>query len=109
MKYFLDFIQSLLFAVLFFNTFAFSAEHLVEMKGMDFVPENITIKKGDTVVFKNTTSTLHNVETKDKKIKSKMLKKDEEYKHKFDEVGKIEYFCKPHKNMGMTGTVEVTE
>ena len=87
----------------------FSAEHLVEMKGMKFVPENITVKKGDTVVFKNTTNTLHNVETKDKKIKSKMLKKDEEYKHKFDEVGKIEYFCKPHKNMGMTGTVEVTE
>ncbi len=88
---------------------AFSAEHIVEMKGMKFVPEKLEIKKNDTVVFKNTTTQLHNVETKDKKIKSKMLKKGEEYKHKFEEVGTVAYYCKPHKNMGMTGTIEVKE
>jgi plastocyanin len=97
------------YLLLFLSLNLFSAEHLVEMKGMKFIPENITIKKNDTVVFRNTTNTLHNVETKDKKIKSKMLKKGEEFKYKFDKVEKIDYYCKPHKNMGMVGTVKVEE
>lgn len=105
----LFFVLSIIGIIKLFILPLYSAEHIVEMKGMKFVPENITIKKNDTVVFKNTTSTLHNVETADKKIKSKMLKKGEEYKHKFEEVGKVEYYCKPHKNMGMVGTVKVEE
>ena len=85
--------------------------HIVEMINYKFNPQVLEIKKYDTVIWINTVPLKHNVKTKikDKKRRfvSKLLRKKQRFSHSFNYKGKYEYYCVPHKGMGMAGTIIV--
>ncbi len=101
------FVLALAFAVLIFANFAKSATHKVEInQKMQFVPQTLTIKSGDTVIWTNKSSMLHNVVSLPIKMRSKMLKKGETFQFTFKDVGEVKYYCEPHK-AHMKGTINV--
>jgi len=82
--------------------------HIVKIEDMKFVPETIEIKTGETVRWINLTNNSHNIFAKDKSFKSKMLySKGDSYEYTFKKEGSSEYYCQPHKIMGMNGNVNV--
>lgn len=89
------------------STSTLAEEYIVEMQKHSFVPDFIEIKQGDSIKFINKSSMLHNVVIKDLKIITKYVKKDESLTLKFDTLGIFDYYCQPHKTMGMVGKIEV--
>ena len=75
------------------------------MKAVSFEPKIIKIKKGTTVTWANSSTGMHNVVFTF--AQSRMMYPRDEWKLTFDEVGTFEYFCEPHRGMGMVGTVIV--
>lgn len=80
----------------------------VVMKNIQFVPMNITVKKGQTVQWTNNDSVTHNV-TKDSgpgaSFKSANVNPGGKYQTTLDTPGKIHYLCTIHPNQ--TGTITV--
>lgn len=93
-------------SLVFFNE-VFSSTYHIKMVDMSFVPNKLTIKKGDTVIFTNKSNMFHNVVSPEHKIRSKLLKKDEKFEYKFEQKAKVNYYCEPHKAMGMKGEIVV--
>ncbi len=54
----------LLVAVLAASTL-FSADHVIDQKGKTFIPHEITVAVGDTLIFKNSDPFAHNAYTDD--------------------------------------------
>jgi plastocyanin len=100
-----------------------------------FVPAEIEVSVGDTVVWENVGSIGHSVTAYDDGIPdgadyfasggfdSEQAARDaysvgdpdsgdvlegDTYEHTFDTAGTYEYFCIPHESAGMVGTVEVS-
>ena len=83
-----------------------------------FAPESIQVKPGTTVTW-NWKSDNHNIVVSSqpsganwqgtKGGKSKTYNTGHTYTHSFQTKGTYEYFCQPHKALGMTGSVEVTD
>lgn len=89
-----------------------------------FVPEDIHIKVGTTVVWKNTGATLHSV-TADpskaqvashislpkgaKEFDSGFMPPGATFSHTFTVPGEYKYICIPHEQNGMLGEVDVTK
>src|SRR5688572_14848219 len=76
----------------------------VELKNLKFDPDEITVKVGETVVWKWDENVLHNVTSKDGDDLESGNLDEGEYEHTFDEAGTYEYTCTLHA--GMDGTVE---
>jgi plastocyanin len=74
------------------------ATDLVEIKSYAYSPRNIKVKKGTTVTWINEDLVPHTVTTSDK---------DKKYSFTFNEVGKYDYYCKPHPYM--KASVEVID
>lgn len=77
-----------------------------------FEPENLSIVKGQTVVWLNQTEMQHTSTSgikcsPDKKWDSEYLLKGETYSHTFNEAGEFQYYCIPHCLAGMTGIITV--
>jgi amicyanin len=70
-----------------------------------FQPEEITIKKGDTVTWTNKDSAKHDITGLT--FGSELLSKDQSFQQIFNEVGTFDYSCTPHPYM--KGKVIVTE
>lgn len=84
--------------------------HVVCMTGANtFEPRTLEIAVGDTVVWINQGGT-HNTEAEDGSWKSDIAGPDKRVNHvqTFDEAGSFDYFCLPHKSMGMIGTITVS-
>ncbi|MFB6122812.1 MAG: plastocyanin/azurin family copper-binding protein [Haloferacaceae archaeon] len=105
--------------------------HTVEMTDqLKFVPAEITIAPGDTIVWKNVGTVGHSVTAYEDKIPdgaayfasggfdSEQAARNaypskgnipggESYEHTFETTGTYEYFCIPHEAVGMKGTVTV--
>jgi len=81
----------------------------VDITNFSFVPEEINIKKGDTVVWTEKDEAPHTVtaSNKDDLLASEILNKDDTYSFTFDKVGTFNYRCKLHA--AMSGVVNVTE
>ncbi len=91
-----------------------TATNQVNISGFAFVPQTITIKKGDTVTWTNEDSTPHIVASNPHPthtdlpgLVSPTLQKGQSYSFKFDRSGSWGYHC--HIHPSMTGTVIVTE
>jgi len=84
-------------------TTMYSAEHIIDQKNKHYVPNNITVAVGDTLVFKNSDSFAHNAYTDDEKnefdfgMQAPGKDKRVEIKEKSDFV--IE--CAIHPNMSL--------
>ena len=78
----------------------------VRIMAIRFEPKIIKIKVGTTVTWTMDGVGYHNVVWPG--FRSPFLNKQgESWSHKFDETGRITYFCEPHSAMGMTGTIIV--
>lgn len=88
-----------LFALLAGNTFA--KEHVVEIYKMKYIPAEITIAPGDTVIWKNVEKRqYHNVWFKQFDTEEPdIFFPDESYQRSFDQEGSFPYECGPHPKM----------
>jgi len=79
----------------------FSKEHVVEIYKMKFVPTEITVEKGDTVIWKNVEKRqYHSVWFKQlEKEEPDYFFPDESYQRTFNEAGEFPYECGPHPRM----------
>lgn len=95
-----------------FNHSAFSGGdgELVIIKGFKFVPQEITIKRGQTLRWENRERRqYHSVwfEALGEEEPDDYLFPDDSYEREFKQSGSFSYRCGPHSEM--TGTVHVTE
>jgi plastocyanin len=78
----------------------------VKMKDILFVPEKITARVGQTVVWTNEDDVAHTVKAKSgADFESKALSKGDTYKAKLTKAGTIDYVCTIHPSQ--TGTITV--
>lgn len=87
---------------------AIAAEHEVQISAYKFEPAELTIKRGDTVVWVNREKRVsHSVLFSGTGEESERFFPDEKWSRVFDEPGRFEYGCGPHPEM--SGVVIVTE
>lgn len=84
-------------ALLATTTFAAPKTHTVKIVDMKFVPETVTVKKGDTVVWKNEDLVPHTV--MGGAIRSEIIKAGESFRWSAEKTGQSEYMCTLHPNM----------
>lgn len=87
-----------------------------------FDPATVTITKGGTVTWTNSSSMVHSVTDDPAKAANKadavlpagaaawdsgLLNAAATFTHKFDVAGTYKYFCIPHESLGMLGTIIV--
>lgn len=88
-----------------------------------FEPKTITVKTGDTVVWKNVSDMTHSVTDVSslapsaadaaappnaKEFNYGLIAPGKQYSHTFTVPGTYKYFCMPHEAVGMLGTVIVS-
>lgn len=88
---------------------AHAADVDINIVGSSFSPRNVTIQPGDTVTWTNSNQGEHNVASTDAGFSSGAPSLSWTFSHTFDSPGTFEYFCEPHRALGMTGTVTVKE
>ena len=102
----------LTFTLFFFNSSAFAGgddDPLVTIKDFKFVPQEITIKRGQTLHWENREKRqYHSVwfEALGEEEPDYIFP-DESYEREFKQTGSFPYRCGPHPRM--TGTVHVTD
>ncbi|KKH50428.1 hypothetical protein EO93_07595 [Methanosarcina sp. 1.H.A.2.2] len=77
----------------------------VEIRGYKYIPQNLTVKVGQTVRWTNNDTVLHDVVGSG--IKSEYLQKGETFTYTFEEEGTYEYICKIHPWMAGEVIAEV--
>ncbi len=110
MKTFLRGVPLLLCLACFAATAGDNATALVTIKDFKFIPQNITIKAGQTIVWENREKRqYHSVwfEALGEEEPEDYLFPEDTYERSFDKSGTFPYRCGPHPEM--TGTVTVTE
>jgi plastocyanin len=87
---------------------AFAANVTMVQKDKKFAESEITVKKGDTVVFKNEDDITHNVfsRTPGMTFDLKTQQAGQSSDVKFDQVGKAEVRCAIHPQMKLIVNVE---
>jgi plastocyanin len=80
----------------------------VNVSGFTFSPATVTVAAGTTVRWVNNTSNFHTV-TPDGHTQwaDADLPASGSFQHTFNTAGTFNYFCTPHRALGMTGTVNV--
>ena len=71
----------------------------VAIKGFKFVPSNVTVNLGDTVVWTNEDTAPHTVESSDGTLRSDELSNGDKFSYKFTKAGKYSYICGIHPSM----------
>jgi len=84
-----------------------NAPNTVVTKNLEFMPQKLTVKVGQTVTWVNQEPIEHNVvsETADPPLKSQLFGKEEKFEYKATRAGTFPYVCTVHP--GMEGTLEV--
>ena len=78
----------------------------VAIRGFKFVPAEVNIKMGETIVWTNEDTAPHTVESSDGTLKSDELAKGDTYKFTFTKAGKYDYKCGIHPSMHGSVTVQ---
>jgi plastocyanin len=79
--------------------------HPVEISNLMFVPENVSVHPGDTVVWTNKDDRDHTVVAQDGSFASTVIHHGESFSHKFEKPGTFTYGCKLHPRMKGVVTV----
>lgn len=74
---------------------------------LKFLPAEITVPVGSTVVWENNTDIQHDAVAENGAFDSKLLGKGEKFQFTFNAPGDYAYFCTPHESAGMKGVVKV--
>jgi len=78
----------------------------IEIKSFSFTPSTLTIKKGDSVTWKNEDSAPHTIDSDSgTELNSLTLSNGQTYSHTFNTVGTFAYHCNVHPSMKATITV----
>jgi plastocyanin len=77
----------------------------VRIDNFTFTPQNLTVKAGTAVTWINSDDIPHNVVSKMKMFRSKVIDTDDRFVFTFTTPGTFEYFCALHPHM--TGTIVV--
>ncbi|NCN86349.1 hypothetical protein GW932_00805 [archaeon] len=90
------------------NTQDVTADYKINIINFAFIPTNLEIKVGESILWENKDSSKHTVtSTIGNELDSSELLKGETYFHKFDKVGTYEYYCSIHPYM--KGKITVTK
>lgn len=89
-------------------------KHTVEIFDSSFSPQDLTIGEGDTVIWVNNGNMVHTSTSgtdcnDDGSWNSGELVPDASFSHIFTTAGAFDYFCIPHCEMGMTGSITVED
>ena len=79
----------------------------VAMKNIQFMPSNLTVAKGTTVIWTNNDQVDHTVTANDGSFDSGNVSPGHTYKYTFNKAGVVNYYCKIHLSLGMKGTITV--
>lgn len=78
----------------------------VAMKGFEFVPEHVTVERGQTITWVNEDTAQHDaVATEGDGPDSELFNQGESYSWTAEKAGEIPYVCTVHP--GMDGTITV--
>merc|ERR1712217_77133 len=86
--------------------------------GLVFVPDSLTIKAGESVVFTNNAGFPHNIvfdeDAVPDGVNTEAISKEdylnapgETHEVKFEKAGEYGYYCEPHRGAGMKGKIVV--
>lgn len=78
----------------------------VDIQKFAFVPKELTVPAGTTIVWTNHDQTPHQIADRAKTFVSKAMDTDDHYSFTFDKPGDYSYFCTLHPFM--TGIVHVS-
>lgn len=73
--------------------------HTVIIEGTSFHPQSLTVRRGDTVVWKNKDFFPHTVTARNLQFDSHILAEGRSWKHTAKERGEFPYFCTLHPTM----------
>jgi len=71
----------------------------VSIENLQYKPLEITVKRGDTVVWTNNDDRDHTVIAKDGSFRSRNIKSGEIFEHTFTKSGRFAYGCTYHPRM----------
>lgn len=77
----------------------------VSMQDFSFSPQEVTVKVGDVVQWRNNGNVPHNSVSRTGAWQSQNLQPGQTFPHKFNQTGTFVYDCTLHE--GMTGTIVV--
>jgi plastocyanin len=81
-------------------------DRVVSMSNNRFVPAEIHVVVGETVVWRNNSQIAHTVTGPN--FDSGLIQPGGSFTQSFASPGTIEYHCTPHQSMGMVGRIVVT-
>ncbi len=96
---------SIVFVLLSFEI-AVAATHTVIIEGMKFIPEAVTVKTNDTVIWVNKDFFPHTATTEKKEFDSGEIKAGASWKHVVKSKGYFTYVCSLHQTMKGSLTVK---
>ncbi|MBD3221532.1 hypothetical protein GF314_09840 [bacterium] len=95
---------------------AVAAEHTVDQVGLEFVPAEITIETGDTIIWNwsggsHTVTSGSSLEDPDlgELFDAPLNADNPSFSFTFDEAGTYPYLCRPHESLDMLGTIIVEQ
>lgn len=84
--------------------------HVVEVLDDFFSPAELTIEAGDTVRWENAPGGApHDVVSEDGLWTPPAVSPEWNFEYTFNDEGVFDYYCTPHRNIGMVGTVTVEQ
>lgn len=79
---------------------------VVDTKNYAYAPDPVTIKTGETVLFKNSDAVAHTVAADDASFDSGEMAANASWSHTFAKAGTFTYYCAYHRYMRGTVIVE---
>jgi plastocyanin len=76
-----------------------SQEVVVKIDNFSYMPHDITVAAGTTIIWVNNDDIPHTVVSTTDVFKSRALDTDDKFSFKFDKPGTYEYFCSIHPKM----------
>ncbi len=99
------FIRTAILALLVWPCCALAVTEQIQIRGMNFHPDTVTVAPGTTVTWTNDDSFAHTTTSDTKLWDSGLLQPGKSFSHTFDKPGSFPYHCAVHTFM--TGTVTV--
>lgn len=102
-------LEAVMFVVLAAPSIAIAqTTHVVQVLDNFFEPAEITIEAGDTVRWENAAGgASHDVVSEDGLWTPPAVASEWTFEYTFDDEGVFDYYCTPHRFIGMVGTVTV--
>ena len=88
------------------DTFAASTTHTIVIADMKFVPETLTVRPGDTVVWVNKDFFPHTATAPDRSFDSRDIATNKSWKYVATKKGMFPYICTLHPTMKATLVVK---